>query len=70
MMFFLVNLIQISLLQTIMSADSSGLEETTAVFYGIGWAGFAFCTYFNLMHVFTCIYDFCVGLRVTSRVRM
>lgn len=69
-LFFLINLIQINLLQTIMEGDASALENATTVFYGLGWAGFAFCSYFNLTYVCVGIYDLCVGLRVTNRTKM
>lgn len=68
--FFLVNLIQISLLKTIMSADAATLGDVIVVFYGLGWAGFAACFYFNFTHIIIGIYDFCVGMKVTNRAKM
>lgn len=68
--FFIINLIQINLLETIMVGDASVLEKTTAVFYSLGWTGFACCCYFNLAFVGIGIYDMCVGLRVTNRAKM
>jgi hypothetical protein len=53
-----------------MSSDSNTLESTTAIFYGIGWAGFAFCFYFNITFVAIGIYDMCVGLKESNRVMM
>jgi hypothetical protein len=53
-----------------MSTDAAGLESTTKSFYGLGWAGFAACMYFNLSFVCINIYDLCVGLRVSNRVKM
>jgi hypothetical protein len=70
LLFFLINLIQISALQTIMSSDASGLEGVTKLFYGLGWAGFAACFYFNISFICTGLYDFCVGLRVSNRAKM
>lgn len=70
LLFFLVNLIQINILQTIMSSDEAGLETSTKIFYSLGWAGFAFCFYFNISFVCINIYDLCVGLKVSNRYKM
>lgn len=40
------------------------------MFYGIGWAGFVFCFYFNIMFVIFGVYDLCIGLRVSNREKM
>jgi hypothetical protein len=69
-LFFLINLVQINLLQTIMSGDAGILEKTTAVFYNLGWVGFACCCYFNLSFVGIGIYDLCVGLKDSNRSKM
>jgi hypothetical protein len=67
LLFFLVNLIQITLLQQIMESDTSSMGDKIALFYGLGWAGFASCFYFNVTHIVIGLYDFCVGLKATNR---
>ena len=46
------------------------MGNTINVFYGLGWAGFALCFYFNLTHVILCVYDFITGLKKSSRTMM
>ncbi len=53
-----------------MKASTTELEQLTKVFYGLGWAGFAMCLYFNISFITINIYDLCVGLRVSNRVKM
>jgi hypothetical protein len=53
-----------------MSSDGDTLAESTKIFYGLGWAAFAACMYFNLSFVCINIYDLCVGLRVSNRAQM
>lgn len=53
-----------------MIGDASVLEKTTAVFYSLGWTGFACCCYFNLSFICIGIYDMCIGLKVTNRAKM
>ncbi len=66
----MINLIQISVLNNIMTSDTEGLQALTKVFYGIGWTGFAFCMYFNFGHICIGIYDLCTGLKLSNRAKM
>lgn len=68
--FFMINTIQISVLQNIMTSDTNGLESLTRLFYGMGWAGFVFCMYFNLGHICIGVYDLCTGLKISNRAKM
>jgi hypothetical protein len=68
--FFLVNLIQITLLKEIMTSSASALGSVIVIFYGLGWAGVAACFYFNFAYIITGIYDFCVGIKVSNRAKM
>lgn len=70
LVFFLVNLIQIGILQSIMKSDTDGLASLTKIFYGLGWAGFAACFYFNISFICMNIFDLCTGLRVSNRAKM
>lgn len=70
LLFFIINIIQIYLLNTIMSSDASTLGDTINVFYNIGWAGFGLCFYFNVSFVVIGIYDLCVGLQTSNREKM
>ena len=65
-----MNIIQISLLNTIQSGDINQLSGVISMFYGVGWAGFVFCFYFNIMFVIFGVYDLCIGLRVSNREKM
>ena len=69
-MFFMCNLIQISLLQQIQSGDINQMGDVITHFYGLGWAGFVFCFYFNASFIIIGVYDLCVGLRVSNRAKM
>jgi hypothetical protein len=69
-LFFLINLVQVYLLQVIQSSNISDMGTTISVFYGMGWAGFVFCFYFNLSHVVIGVYDLCVGVKVSNRAKM
>jgi len=69
-MFFLANIIQIGLVDQIKSGNINDMGSTIAFFYGIGWAAFLLCFYFNLTYVGIGIYDFITGLRSTSRAKM
>ena len=53
-----------------MKSDSESLGNSVQMFYGIGWAGFIFCFYFNISHVLISIYDLCVSLKVSNREKM
>jgi hypothetical protein len=46
------------------------MGEVISLYYGLGWLGFCLCFYFNLAHLFICIYDFITGLRSSSRAKM
>ena len=53
-----------------MKADAEALGPAVQLFYGVGWAGFAFCFYFNIAHVVISIYDLCVSVKVSNREKM
>jgi hypothetical protein len=69
-MFFLMNLIQNTLLNTIMNGDINEMGSTITKFYGMGWAGFFLCFYFNITYIVIGVYDFCAGLRLSNREKM
>jgi hypothetical protein len=69
-LFFLSNIIQIALVQELQNGDINQMGTVISLFYGMGWAGFVFCFYFNLTFVAIGIYDFCVGMRTSNREKM
>ena len=69
-LFFLVNIVQISLIEKIQGDDISKMGSTISLFYGLGWTGFLLCFYFNFAHVAIGVYDFLVGLNVSTRAKM
>ena len=46
------------------------MGPTITIFYGLGWAGFILVFYFNITHVVIGLYDLCVGLRTSNRLKM
>lgn len=69
-LFFLVNIVQIKLLQEIQTGDINAMGDTITMFYGFGWSGFVLCFYFNIVYVITSIYDLCVGIKISNRTKM
>ena len=53
-----------------MKGSTDSIGDSIQLFYAAGWAGFAFCFYFNISHVVISIYDLCVSLKVSNREKM
>jgi len=70
LLFFVINVVQIKLLELISGSDPTTIGDLVNVFYGVGWAGFILCFYFNIGFLITGIYDFCFNLKATNRELM
>jgi len=53
-----------------MKSDIQSIGNSVLFFYGIGWAGFILCFYFNISHVLISIYDLCVSLKISNREKI
>ena len=62
-LYFLINIIQIKLIDDIQKGDISQMDGTINLFHGLGWTGFLLIFYFNIMFVIFVLYDFCVGMK-------
>lgn len=50
-----------------MSGNAATIGSVIVIFYGLGWAGFTSCFYFNMTHIVIGVYDFCVGIKISNR---
>ena len=66
-LFFFCNIYQSTLVKKIMLNDPETISQTVGMFYGIGWAGVAFCFIFNISHILLSLYDLYRGCLITTR---